>query len=56
MHGPPKSFGPQIPNLESNRYRSMDDLGGNKDPKAAGFELVRLLRVSNDERGNKQQK
>merc|ERR1719225_1963819 len=42
--GPVKPPGPLTNNLEFNRYRSMDDLGGNKDPKNAGFELVRLLR------------
>ena len=43
--GPAKPAGPLNPNLEFNRYRSMDDLGGSKDPKNSGFELVRLLRV-----------
>ena len=42
-----KPPGPLNNNLEINRYRSMDDLGGNKDNKNAGFELVRLLRVGN---------
>ena len=44
--GPAKPTGPLNPNLEQNRYRSMEGLGGNKDPKIAGFELVRLLKVS----------
>ena len=43
--GPAKPAGPLNTNLELNRFRSMDDLGANKDPKNAGFELVRLLRV-----------
>merc|ERR1712106_512261 len=42
--GPAKPTGPLNPNLEQNRYRSMEGLGGNKDPKIAGFELVRLLK------------
>merc|ERR1719347_1869281 len=42
--GPVMPPGPLNNNLEINRYRSMDDLGGNKDNKNAGFELVRLLR------------
>ena len=43
--GPPKPLGPLNQNLEFNRYRSMDDLGGSKDSKIAGFELVKILRV-----------
>jgi len=42
--GPPKPLGPLNQNLEFNRYRSMDDLGGSKDSKIAGFELVKILR------------
>merc|ERR1719180_306133 len=44
LGGPTKpSVVPSNPNMEFNRFRSMEDLGG-KQEKTAGWELVRLLR------------
>lgn len=45
LGGPAKPMpGPLNPNIEFNRYRSMEDLGQKQEKTTSGWELVRLLR------------